>query len=111
MVRNRSRWRPEEDEYLRRNFARLPIEKMAKDLCRGEKATYNRCYQLGLSKTGCRSSRKRWTQKEKEFLINNYQQLSNRQIGEKLGRSESGVMGMAHRLGIRKKNRGGLDEK
>lgn len=104
-MRHRGRWKHEEDTYLIQNFKKLSVGEMAHYLKRGEKATYNRCYRLGLSKTDRkRSNRKRWTQKEKEFLITNYKKFSNRQLGEMLDRSENAVMGMARILGLRKRN-------
>lgn len=97
------RWAQEEEDYLRQNFGKLDTRIMAENLKRGYKATYNRCYQLGLSKTGTPSSWKRWTQEEKDFLKKNYVHLTNREIAKKLGRSINSVMGMARILGVKKK--------
>lgn len=104
-MRHRGRWKQEEDEYLRQNFGKLSAKEMAKKLKRGEKATYNRCYFLGLSKRGKKGSWKKWTQKEKEFLMENYKKLTNQQLGKQLGRSENSVIGMARRMGLSKRRR------
>ncbi|PTM52722.1 hypothetical protein C8J48_3715 [Desmospora activa DSM 45169] len=100
---HRGRWRPEEDEYLRQNFGKLSTQKMAQHLKRGKKATYNRCYELGLSKGWKPSKRRRWTEEEKEYLKNNYKQHTNKKIGKELGRSESAVALMAWRMGLGKR--------
>lgn len=48
---------------------------------------------------------KKWTAEEEEYLIRNYQKLSDKEIGEKLGRSVPAVINRRIKLGLEKNSK------
>lgn len=52
-----------------------------------------------------------WSEKEREFLVKNYQDMPASEIGRILGRSRSSIKGMTIKLGIRKTKNSGRFEK
>lgn len=47
------------------------------------------------------TTRKKWTEKEIEFLKNNYSRMTTRQLAAELGRTKAAVMNMLKKKGIR----------
>lgn len=105
MIQNRSNWKQEEEEYLRRNYHRKSIEELAAYLRRGTSGVYKRCYQLGLTKKANRPTWKRWTEAEKEKLRKMYPLTRNKKLAEILDRTENAIISMARRMGLKKKGR------
>lgn len=103
MFVNRSKWRTKEDDYLCRNYTdRLSIPQLARDLHRTEKATYNRCVQLGLTRRKSFKYRY-WTEQEERYLREHFtRKPSVKKIAQHLGRTEKATYERCIKLGLTK---------
>lgn len=105
MIQNKSNWKQEEEEYLKRNYHKKSIKELAAHLRRGTSAVYKRCYKLGLTKKENRKVYKPWTEAEKKQLSEIYPHMRNKKISQLLNRTEYSITAMAKRMGLKKKGR------
>lgn len=96
-------WSEEEIETLIRLYPITPTKELSKILRRSEDAIRSIASSLKIrKKVGIKGVKtwRRWTEKEIEFLRENYLKLSNREIANILGRSKSSVQQKARELGL-----------
>lgn len=100
-------WKPEEEEFLQKNWQQMADEEIASHLGRTPLAVERRRQKLGFLKVPSRKDvkLKKWEEDEVYFLRKYYFQRTAKWIGEILGRSENSVQGKVLRLGLRKSSR------
>jgi hypothetical protein len=91
-------WKPKHETYLRRFYARLPLERIAKKLRRTPMSVKSRASKLRLSR-----GRRFYTTAEDKVLRAQYPHRPTKEIAKLLGRPLSAVYRRAaHHLGLRK---------
>jgi hypothetical protein len=100
----------EEKEFIRENYLKMTNVQIGQKLNRPAIRIPKIAKLFGLTgnpekkslwKRGIRKkSGYNYSQKEKEFIINNYLKMTNVQIAKKLNRTASGILSMARKLGI-----------
>lgn len=90
------KWSKEDDYYLIKNYAKLPLVEIANHLCRSQQSVTWRAHHLKCVKT------KRWTKEEEDYLKEHYHNTINEVLGKKLGRNRNGIIEKACKLGLKK---------
>lgn len=95
------KWTGEELAYLKANWGDMGGKVCSKLKGHSEPAVRQKAKELGLKRTSGKNSY--WTDEEAYFLKENAEELSGREIAERLGRPASTVFWMMHKYGIRKR--------
>lgn len=85
-----------EVQYLKDNYKKLSYVAIAKHLGRTTQSIYNKAYNIGLKKEGC----KRYSKEEIDFLKANYKTMSDIDIAKEIGRSYDSVKAHRKSLGL-----------
>ena len=105
--RPRKTWTVKEIEFLQENTIKMTNQQLADALGRNISSVATKIVELDLSKTVVRESggRRRWADEEVEFMKENADKLTNKQIAEKLGRSIGSVALKTCDLGLKRRNK------
>lgn len=97
----RLRWSDSDKNKLRELYPNkdYSVKNISELLCRHYRTVYAIARLLGLKRPNIKQS---WTQKEIKYLYNNYTSMTYKQIGKKLGLSESAVCVYARHRGLKK---------
>ncbi|HEY6906791.1 MAG TPA: hypothetical protein VI230_04945, partial [Ignavibacteriaceae bacterium] len=94
-------------EFIRRNYLKMTNKEIAKHLNKSARGIFRKAFKLGL--TGLPGKNKLWirgnpetfyTEEEKKFIRENYLNMTNKEIAEKLKKSKSGIASMITKLGL-----------
>lgn len=98
-------WSGEEDQYIFDNFSEMSPKEMATVLNRSAGAIHNRIQELRKMGHGDKLVLKKtkWTQEELDFIVANYDKMTNIEIGKRLGRPNKSVTTKAQELGLKSK--------
>lgn len=100
------KWSPQCEDYLRREYSRQSVERIASRLGCTPVAIRSRAKKLGVQ-TG---SRRRWTQSEQDILIAFYRSRGALWCAKRLSRTLSQVYQAADRLGMMQRRRCATDQ-
>lgn len=92
-------WTDSEEEYLKGNYKEKTAKEIAETLSRSRESVYNKARNLGI-KSGRAGPGQKWTEKEREFLKENIDKKTPKEIGEELGRSKHSVFRKRKELGL-----------
>lgn len=102
-------WSESEKEFIKENYKELSVGELAEELGRTEKATRNKIERMGIKLSSLERAKKNsgggrnlWTEKEIQFLKENYTEKTDEEIGTEIGRSASAVAAKRARLGLYK---------
>lgn len=112
-IYNYKQWTKIEDDFIKTNYDKMSTEEIARRLGRTESSIGNRIHRLKLSgrrhygrKTWTKEdmekptsnkkekpihSNKQWTKAEDDFLKTNYDKIPNKEIAQRLGRTEASI--------------------
>ena len=94
-------WTDEEIKFLQENYLDLGAEECANQLGRTKAAVHGKIRQVGGGRPSI-GPKVEWSEKDLDFLRENYQALSWEELVEKLGRTEQAVQVRASMLGLQK---------
>ena len=99
------RWSDVEKQYLRDNYASMTRMEMATKLARTERsiAGQMQCMNLLKHPSPPRAPNRPWSEVERSFVLDNYQQMTAKEMARKLGRSERSVAKLMDRQKLKKK--------
>lgn len=98
MTRTQSReWTIEENDFIRRNYAKLGSEEIGKRLHRSQGAILTHAHYLGVSE----KSRPSWSKEEDEFVRKHYGDMTAREISRFIDRSVTAIRKRARKLGVK----------
>ena len=90
-----SRWTDEELETMKKVYKNTPMIELEKIFDRPSGSIYQKAKELGIKKNGYglrTDGRKKWTEKEVQIIRKNYKKITNREIGEIIGKSSKQVI-------------------
>lgn len=97
------RFTEKEIKFLKENYKKMSIEELAKELGRTEKSVRAKVERIGLKLSDLkRNQPKKLTEKEVNFIKENYQSMSDEKIARELNISEAMVSRKRLNLGLRK---------
>ena len=98
--RSHRHWTNAEDEYLEREYGRVPISEIARELNRSAGAIKYRVSELRLKGSPKLESvyNRRWTKSEIEYLKSAYGREQTSKIAQELNRTEGAIYSQAHEL-------------
>ncbi len=95
-----SKWTQEEIDYLIEHQGKQTYKVIGNILDRSEASVANQAKRLGIAdKKNCIRG-KAWSEKELQYMQDNYGKLSNKQIAKKLNRSPDSIQDKAQRMGL-----------
>lgn len=94
---NGRRWSDEEIQFLKENYKTMKFSDIAIALNRSESSISGQLGRLGLKKIIKNAN---WTQQEKQYLIDNIEKKSYKEIGNYLGRTTQAIRAKALELDI-----------
>lgn len=92
------KWNDEKSEYLKSNYGKLPLVRIADHLDVSIKTVQNYSESLGLGG----GVKRRWTKPDVAYLVANYSLLSTRLLSKKMRRTEMAICRKAKSLKLRK---------
>ena len=98
-IYNYKPWNRTEDDFIKINHDKMNIEEIAQRLGRTEASIRNRIYKLNPNK-GTYGRHKNWTKEDIDYLKKNYSEMTNKDIGKALNRSEGAVSNKAFNLSL-----------
>ena len=99
----RTKWTKEELDFLKKHWD-LPVKILSQKLDRTEKAIRGRFEILNISLRDKKNLKfELWTKEEENFLKENYHKFTVKELSQMLNRSESGIIGHKHKLGLNDK--------
>lgn len=97
-------WTKEEEKKLLSLWGKERLVKICKSLKRSRSSVTKRAKKLGIYDKKL-ETKKRWTKEEKQFLIDNYNLLSYKELEEKLKTNKEAILKQAQYLNITEGNR------
>lgn len=98
-------WTKDEIQYIKDNYKVKPTKEIALKLDRDEQKIRQKAKKLGLAKP-IKNQKHKWTNEEVQFLIDNYQLLSQSQLSEKLNIAKNAINRKACKLKLKKEFKG-----
>lgn len=92
---NRRNWTTEEERFLAENADVMPLNSIAKALCRSRSSINNKMRKMHLYTS------RFWSKEQEDFLNSNYGVMETAKIAKKLGMSECSVYHKAQRMGLK----------
>lgn len=95
------KWTRNEQAYLRNNYAKIPVKRIALHLDRSRTAIYDKARSLKLQ-----SNWRKWTEDQTMYLKRNYGKMLTKNIALHLNKSRSSIKNKIRRLNLRSNLRG-----
>lgn len=98
----KKKWTHQEIQYLLDNWGKVSLARIMESLDRSEDSVMRKARRLGLNvnKTEDSLKKKRWSEEEDNYIINNYRVLTVDEISERLGRTVYAIRKRALALGV-----------
>lgn len=95
------KWSDNEIEFLKKNYNDFSNSQLSNKIGRSSSSIEKKLKRLGLKKSS-RSLSMRWSDKDNNFLKENYSKMTNKELSEILGRSPKTILNRASKMGLSK---------
>lgn len=99
MIYMRRSWTEEEEEFMKRNYEIMNIEKISEILGRSKSSIKNKAFQIGLKQ---RPPHETWTVSDIKFLKENYRDMEFHDLMSRLNRTRSAIDTKAYELDLKR---------
>jgi len=97
------RWTDDKEQFLIDNYESMSNRELAEKLGVNVRSVANKLVTLDLRRRISTASKCKWTKDMEQFLIDNYETMSNRELAEKLGVNKTSVANKIYGLDLRRK--------
>lgn len=91
-----------QEKFIKEYYGYWDPKVIAELLSKTKKAVYSKARRLGVTEQNesAKSSGKRWTDSEEEFMRENYSDMSSPEVADLLGRSKGAIRQKAYKMGL-----------
>src|SRR6056297_2776830 len=90
--RKNKNWKESEIKFLKENYKKMKVNKLAEKIDRTPRGVRAKLERLNLNLKPLKRNKKyKWTEKDINFLKNNYNDLTDKEMAKHIGKSKSAV--------------------